>query len=100
MTEKEYKKLENQKWEILAQLQKADEEKQAIKIRQNEQKYVGKCYRIQRNYEFYANKFKKSHMNTLDIHEMFNPESVDNRMEWFIELLRHNIHVDKSLIPE
>ena len=56
MTEKEYKKLENQKWEILAQLQKADEEKQAIKIRQNEQKYVGKCYRIQRNYEFYANK--------------------------------------------
>ena len=51
-------------------------------------------------YEFYANKFKKSHMNTLDIHEMFNPESVDNRMEWFIELLRHNIHVDKSLIPE
>ena len=54
ITEQEYKKLESQKWDILAQINKYEEEKQAIQILQNEENLVGKYFKIERDY-YYTN---------------------------------------------
>ncbi len=51
-------------------------------------------------YEIYAKEFHKFQLNTSDIGEISDPESVTHCMEWFIELLRHNIHTDKSFVPK
>jgi hypothetical protein len=48
----------------------------------------------------YAERFRESNLRARDVRERSDPESVTNRMEWFIGLLRHNIHVDKSLAQE
>lgn len=52
MTEEEAKKLESQKWDILARLDKHRQEKNATKILQNENDFLGKCYKIKRTYEW------------------------------------------------
>lgn len=52
ITKDEYKRLENQKWEILSQINKYREETQAIDILQNEENLVGKCFKIDVEYDY------------------------------------------------
>lgn len=52
LTEQEYKQLENQKWEIISQLNKYHELQNAIKIQKNEEEYVGKYYKIDIEYDY------------------------------------------------
>lgn len=52
LTEQEYKSLENQKWEIISQLNKYHELQNAIKIQKNEEEYVGKYYKIDIEYDY------------------------------------------------